>query len=73
MKSLPKTCLSWHVDDTKRIHYPIKTQEGCFMIIEEEIKHLPQHTWWLTNTLVKHTAMNASLEDRVHLVVTLLE
>lgn len=73
MKSPPKTCLSWHVDDTKRIHFPIKTQEGCFMVIEEEIKHLPQHTWWLTNTLVKHTAMNASLEDRIHLVATLLE
>lgn len=73
MKSPPKTCLSWHIDDTKRIHYPIKTQEGCFMIIEKEIEHLPQHTWWLTNTLVKHSAMNASLEDRIHLVATLLE
>lgn len=73
MKSPSKTCLSWHQDDTKRIHYPIKTQEGCFMIIEEEIKHLPQNTWWLTNTLVKHTAMNASFYDRVHLVVTLLD
>ncbi len=73
MKSPPKTCLSWHVDDTKRIHYPIVTQEGCFMLIEDEVKHLPQHTWWITNTLVKHTALNASLEDRVHLVATLIE
>ena len=73
MKSPPKTCLSWHVDDTKRIHYPIKTQEGCFMLIEDEVKHLPQYTWWLTNTLVKHTALNASLEDRIHLVATLLD
>ena len=73
MKSPPKTCLSWHVDDTKRIHYPIVTQEGCFMLIEDEVKHLTQHTWWLTNTLVKHTALNASLEDRIHLVATLLD
>jgi hypothetical protein len=73
INSLPKTCLTWHVDATPRLHYPIKTQEGCFMIIENEIKHLPQNTWWSTNTLVKHTAMNASIENRMHLVVTLLE
>ncbi len=73
MKSKPKTCLSWHYDDTKRIHYPISTQDGCLMIIEDEVKHLPANTWWLTNTLVKHTALNASAENRIHLVVSLLD
>lgn len=72
MKSDPKTCLSWHKDYHPRVHYPMKTQEGCFMIIEEEVKHLPQNTWWYTNTTVKHTAMNASKEDRLHLVATIL-
>lgn len=73
MQSKPKTCLTWHVDSTPRVHYPLKTQEGCFMIIEDEIKHLPKHTWWWTNTTVKHTAMNASKDTRIHLVVTVLE
>lgn len=73
MKSNPKTCLTWHTDDTPRIHFPIKTQEGCFMIIDNEVKHLPLKTWWFTNTLIPHTAMNASLEDRIHLVVSVLQ
>ena len=73
MKSKSKTCLTWHYDDTKRIHYPIITQDGCMMIIQDEVKHLPANTWWLTNTLVKHTALNASTENRIHLVVSLLD
>lgn len=69
MKSEPKTCLSWHVDDTKRIHYPLKTQDGCIMVIENEVKHMPSNTWWLTDTQNLHTAFNASTESRIHLVV----
>lgn len=73
MKSIPKSCLTWHYDNSKRIHYPISTREGCLMIIENEVKYLPANTWWLTNTLVKHTAINASLEDRIHLVASILD
>jgi len=72
MRSRPKTCLTWHTDDTCRVHYPMKTQEGCMMVIEDEIKHLPQNTWWETNTLPRHTAINASTEDRYHLVAVIL-
>ena len=72
MKSSSKTCLSWHTDSSIRIHYPVKTQEGCLMIIDSEVKHLPINTWWMTNTKLKHTAMNASLEDRIHLVGVIL-
>ena len=72
MKSKPKTCLSWHTDSNIRIHYPIKTQPGCFMVIDNEVKHLPQYTWWLTNTFPFHTAVNASKEDRIHLVAVVL-
>lgn len=73
MKSKPKTCLSWHTDSNIRIHYPIKTQVGCFMIIEDEVKHLTNNTWWLTNTFPLHTAINASKEDRIHLVAVVLQ
>lgn len=73
MKSLPKTCLTWHVDDTPRIHYPLKTQAGCFMVIENESKFLELNKWYFTNTILPHTAFNGSTEERLHLVVTVLE
>ena len=72
MISKPKTCLTWHVDFHKRIHYPMKTQEGCLMIIEDQVKHLETDKWYYTDTLNKHTAINASQEDRLHLVATII-
>jgi hypothetical protein len=72
INSKPKTCLTWHIDPSPRIHYPIKTQEGCFMVIQNEVMHLPQNTWWQTNTTKPHTAFNGSKEDRIHLVAVIL-
>lgn len=68
-----KNCLTWHKDNSIRVHYPIKTQEGCFMIIDNEIKHLEQNIWYRTDTLKNHTVFNGSKEDRLHLVATILE
>lgn len=73
MINLPKTCLSWHTDSTPRLHYPIKTQDGCFMVIEDEIYHLPENQWTFTNTTVKHTAFNGSFDKRIHIVATILD
>jgi len=73
MKSKLKTCLTWHTDDSTRIHYPIKTHEGCRMVIDDEVMHLPANTWWHTNTKKPHTAFNGSTDDRIHLVVCLLD
>jgi len=73
MKSKPKTCLSWHKDTSPRLHFPVKTQEGCIMVIEDECFHIPNNEWYWTNTTVKHTAFNGSFEDRIHLVATILE
>lgn len=73
MKSEPKTCLTWHKDDSTRIHYPIKTQEGCRMIIDDEVMHMPANTWWHTDTKKPHTAFNGSKEDRIHLVACVLD
>ena len=73
MKSTPKTCLTWHNDTSCRLHYPLKTQTGCFMIIQDEIMHIPKNEWWLTDTTVKHTALNSSKEERIHLVVSILD
>lgn len=73
MISKPKTCLTWHKDQNPRVHFPMKTQEGCLMIIEDEVKHLQKDQWYYTNTLKLHTAMNASTEDRIHLVATIID
>lgn len=72
MRSNPKTCLTWHVDRHPRVHYPIYTHEGCLMVIEDRAQHLPQNTWWYTNTLVKHTAFNGAGDIRIHLVATII-
>lgn len=70
-KSKRRSCLSWHTDIRDAIHFPIKTQKGCMMIIENEAMHLPQNTWWWTNTRSHHTAANASEEYRLHLLFLL--
>jgi len=72
MPSLPKTCLTWHYDVNPRIHFVMKTQPGCFMVFEDEVRHLPNATWWRTNTLNYHTAFNGSFDSRIHLVATIL-
>lgn len=73
MRSNPKSTLSWHWDDTIRLHYPIETHEGCFMVIGSEIKHLEAGKWYETNTLPKHTAFNGSFNYRTHLVVNVIK
>jgi len=72
MKNNPGTCMSWHYDPTSRIHYPLKTQIGCKMIIEDEVMELPKHEWWWTDTSKYHTALNGSRETRIHLVFVIL-
>ena len=64
--------MSWHADDSKRLHYPIKTQTGCSMVIDNEVMHIPQDTWWLTDTTLKHTAFNASRSNRYHIVAAII-
>lgn len=71
MNIKPKSCLTWHQDNFPRIHFPMKTQEGCFMVIEDEVLHLQKNTWYFTDTTKKHTAFNASKEERLHLVASL--
>lgn len=73
IRSRPKTCMSWHKDDHPRVHFPLKTQEGCIMIIQDEMMHLEQNKWYITDTTVHHTAINSSREDRIHLVATIID
>jgi len=73
MRLHPKTCLSWHNDDTPRLHFPLLTQEGCMMAIEDEVMHLPKNKWFMTETTAKHTAFNGSKSSRIHLVAVILQ
>ena len=66
-----KTCLTMHVDKTKRIHIPIYTNKDCMMIINEQICKLPFGKTYLVDTTIPHTALNASKDPRVHLVFCL--
>ena len=72
MQNHTRNCMSWHYDYSQRIHYPLKTQEGCIMVIEDEVKHLDANKWWQTDTTKMHTAFNGSRSNRIHLVVNLL-
>jgi len=68
MSSAPKTNLTFHNDLTKRIHIPIISNPDCIMIIEDKIYHLEPGYVYLTNTTLRHTAVNASWQQRVHIV-----
>lgn len=73
LKSKPYTCMNWHVDPIPRIHYPIQTDTGCLMVIEDEVHHLPLEEWTLALTNNGyHTAINSSNIERIHLVADIL-
>lgn len=65
-------CMSWHLDSNLRLHYPIKTQKGCFMIVNNEMRHMKRGVCYMVNTREHHTAINASNEIRIHLVANIL-
>ena len=65
----PKVCYSIHSDPVKRIHIPVITNENCWLIVNKEIMHLPADgRHYEIDTTQKHTALNGSWEDRIHIV-----
>lgn len=73
MRLTPGRVMSWHQDDSPRIHYPFKTQEGCMMVFDNDCKHLKQNQWYYTDTRKRHTAFNASRENRYHIVAVITD
>jgi len=74
MRIKPKSCMSWHKDAEKRLHIPIITNPGAMMVIEDTVQHLPADgSCYLTDTTLSHTAFNSGLEERIHLVASVLE
>lgn len=73
IKTKPSTCMAWHKDPIPRLHYPIKTEEGCLMVIENEVYHLPMGQWTRAETHKgNHTIVHAGFYERIHLVIDLL-
>ena len=69
----PRTCLSWHRDPEPRIHIPVYTNPGAFLIIKDKLKHLrADGSVWFTDTRNYHTVFNGGEENRIHLVETYL-
>lgn len=67
----PKTCYSIHKDPLPRIHIPVVTDPNCLMYFPEQkiMEHLPANgSSYFVNTKEKHTFINCSDIDRIHLV-----
>ena len=69
MKMKPGTCYSYHQDPTKRKHIPLVTNDKCFFVVEDKVVRFPiEYKVKILDTTKMHTAVNASLEDRIHIV-----
>ena len=72
MKTKPKSCYLWHKDPRKRLHIPITTNEHCFLLLEHDGRMHLQATGesYIVDTTQYHTQVNASREERIHIVGT---
>ena len=66
-----KSCLTYHNDETPRIHLPLITNDGCFMIIDEKVEKLREGITYHVDTTKMHTAINAGRHLRFHMVFCL--
>ncbi len=65
----PKTCYSYHRDMSIRVHIPLITNTNCMFIIDDELKRYPADgNHYVIDTRKRHTALNASFEERIHIV-----
>jgi hypothetical protein len=71
----PRTCYSIHSDANPRLHIAITTNPQARFIFTRppQIIHLPADgkIWWV-DTREEHTALNGSMENRIHLVMCLV-
>ena len=66
-----KSCLTYHHDETPRIHLPLITNDGCFMIIDGKTEKLHESITYHVDTTKDHTALNAGKHLRFHMVFCL--
>ncbi|MEL0110218.1 MAG: aspartyl/asparaginyl beta-hydroxylase domain-containing protein [Rickettsiales bacterium] len=75
MRMRPKSCLSIHADPTRRYHFALITNPGCFIVGVSGDKggfhHIPADgQLYEMDAHRTHTAMNTGNQDRIHLVIT---
>ena len=69
MNLKPKRCYTYHRDQGRRFHIPIITNDNCLFVIDEKIIRYPADgNYYIVDTSKKHTAINASWKDRIHLI-----
>jgi hypothetical protein len=67
----PKVCLTYHTDPESsfRFHIPVVTNENVLFIVDDEVQRMPQcGQLYQLEVQKKHTVLNASREERIHLV-----
>lgn len=67
----PKFCMTYHYDESPRLHIPIKTNDKTFMVLEDRAYWFQVGNAYVVDTRKMHTAVNASLDSRIHLVYCL--
>ena len=73
MRLRAKSVMSWHTDTETRLHVPIVTNPGSFILVEDTSNHLDADgSTYFVDTLKHHTAVNAGTNERVHLVACVL-
>ena len=70
----PRTCLTWHRDPEPRVHIPVFSDPGNFMVVNDEIQHLTANgSAYYTDTRNYHNVFNGSNRDRIHIVGVILK
>lgn len=73
MRMGPKSTYTYHMDCETRLHFALKTTPKAMFIIDDEVFRVPADgQGYIINTTSLHTAVNASLESRIHIVFDLL-
>jgi hypothetical protein len=75
MRMLKKSCLTIHNDTCLRYHLAIKTNPACFLVEMNgrigTFHHVPADGFlYEMDGTRNHTAINASKEERIHLVIS---
>lgn len=69
MKMSPTSCYSLHKDFSLRLHIPLVTNEKCFLVVDNEVVRYPADgNYYILDAKKEHTAVNASFEERIHLI-----
>jgi hypothetical protein len=64
-----KRCYTYHIDRSRRIHIPLITNDSNFFVIDDKVYKLPADgSVYEVDTTRIHTFVNASLENRLHIV-----